>query len=176
MSSSRSRTAARSMRYIRRSAITVYSRLWQITYTFNTFLLYFAEGKTSRTGAPPVCRIKFPKKVRRNDFLTLPAPLWCGLIAVQTRGGYPDKFPWEPVRYLRGRVPLRTRDLSAAEVRRGRQDRAHRMPPASPFHTALGKQYKGNLAQLKLRRFTEILRPDVVAIVCNTLVLLRNHA
>ena len=35
---------------------------------------------------------------------------------------------------------------------------------------------EGNAAQLKLRRFTEILRPDVVVIFCNTLVLLQNHA
>ena len=35
---------------------------------------------------------------------------------------------------------------------------------------------EGDTAQLKLRRFTEILRPDVVVIFCNTLVLLQNHA
>ena len=66
--------------------------------------------------------------------------------------------------------------LSAAEVRRGRQDRAHRMPRRPIFTPHSGSNIKGNPAQLKLRRFTEILRPDVVVIFCNTLVLLQNHA
>ncbi|WP_417001986.1 hypothetical protein, partial [Agathobaculum sp.] len=77
---------------------------------------------------------------------------------------------------LRGTASLLEQGLSAAEVRRGRQDRAHCMPRRPIFTPHSGSNIKGNPAQLKLRRFTEILRPDVVVIFCNTLVLLQNHA
>ena len=138
-------------------------------------------SQTHETGLVPAARtrqMQFLIKVQlRRTLIPLPRDTVSrASFAVRTRGGYPKKFPWELFRYLRGTASHLEQGLSAAEVRRGRQDRAHRMPRRPIFTPHSGSNIKGNPAQLKLRRFTEILRPDVVVIFCNTLVLLQNHA
>ena len=116
------------------------------------FFLPFAQAQAAAYRSTP---IQFPEKVRLcRTFSPLPVPQRHGLVRCADERGISHKVSTELCGYLRGTASHLEQGLSAAEVRRGRQDRAHRMPRRPIFTPHSGSNIKGNPAQLKLRRFT----------------------